>query len=95
MVKFFGITTAAVLAMTTTMAFAGGGNSDNAKAMVENIKEFGGNTAAAISPNGDLSSATNGPSDSGWGNAGSRVTGSGAFEGYTAGGQVSKSGKPE
>lgn len=85
MVKIFAITAAAALAMTSTMALAGGGNSDNAKAMVENIKANGGNTAAAISPNGDLSPLTDGPSDSGWGNAGSR----------TFGEQVSKSGKPE
>ncbi len=94
MTKIFALSAVAI-AMTTTFALAGGGNSGNAKAMVENIKEYGGNTAAAISPNGDLSGATEGPSDSGWGNAGSRVTGSGAFPGYTAGGQVSKSGKPE
>lgn len=85
MVKILGITSAAALALTSTMALAGGGNSDNAKAMAENIKINGGNTAAAISPNGVLSGATEGPSDSGWGNAGSR----------TFGEQVSKSGKPE
>ena len=94
MTKIFTLTATAFL-VTTSFALAGGGNSDNAKTMVENIKEFGGNTASAIGPNGALSAATNGPSDSGWGNAGSRVTGAGAFEGYTAGGQVSKSGKPE
>lgn len=93
MTKLFALSAAAI-AMTTTFALAGGGNSDNAKAMVENIKEYGGNVAAAISPNGDLA-VTDGPSDSGWGNAGSRVTGDGAFEGFTEGGQVSKSGKPD
>ena len=87
--------TAAALAFCATSAFAGGGNSDNAKAMVANIHEYGGNVAAAIGPQGELGGLTNGPSDSGWGNAGSRLTGAGAFPDYTAGGQVSKSGKPE
>ena len=53
--------------------------------------EFGGETAAVISPNGPLGSATNGPSDSGWGNAGSRLAPTLADR--PEGTQVSKSGK--
>ena len=73
-------------------AFAGGhSNASAAKEMVGNIQEFGGETAAVISPNGDLGGATNGPSDSGWGNAGSRLAPT--LGGGDLGTQVSKSGK--
>ena len=79
------------LALTTTSAVAGG-NSANAKAMVENIKTFGGNTARDLRPGGALEQE---PGNTGWGNAGSAATGSGALGGdFTKGGQVSKSGKP-
>jgi len=84
------------LAMTVALgglAFAEGhtGNSANARAMSENIKTYGGGIAPVVSGRNAAS-----PGDSGWGNAGSRVTGSGGLsDGYTAGGQVSKSGKSD
>jgi len=66
-----------VLLLTTSTAMAGG-NSANAKAMVGKIQELGGNIAPTVSGK----NAAKG--DSGWGNAGSRLT---------TGTQVSKSGK--
>jgi len=79
-------------------AFAKGhsnGNSENAKAMAQNIKTFEGSVARAISPNGgDLAQA---PGAGGWGNTGSAVTGNTSDglldEGAVDGGQVSKRNK--
>ena len=78
--------TAAALVAFSAPAFATGhaqapGNSGNAKTMVQSIKDNGANIAPTVS--GKNAAA---PGDSGWGNAGSRVT-----SGGTA--QVSKSGK--
>jgi len=83
----------AITFAVATHTFAGGhtGNSGNARAMAENINTYGGGIASAVS--GQNASE---PGDSGWGNAGSRLTGSGALEGeYTPGGQVSGSGTSE
>jgi hypothetical protein len=74
--------TAAALVAFSAPAFATGhapGNSGNAKAMVQSIKDNGADIAPTVS---GKNAAARG--DSGWGNAGSRVT---------TGAQVSKSGK--
>jgi hypothetical protein len=86
------ISTVAVMALSAP-AFAG--NHTNAQAMVENIKTFGGNTAAAIRPGSDLAVELEiGKGDFGWGNAGSRATGSVGFAvNNTVGGQVAKNGR--
>ncbi len=92
MTKVVYAAVAVVVAMSGTAAFAGG-NSANAKAMTENIKTFNGNTAAALRP-GSGSDFEQLPGNTGWGNAGSFATGAGLVgEGFTSGGQVSKSGK--
>ena len=79
---------ASLLVISAPIALANG-NSGNAKAMTENIKTYGGGIAKTVSGNETRS-------NSGWGNIGSAATGSGALGGnFTAGGQVSKSGKPD
>ena len=88
------ISTVAVIALSAP-AFAG--NHNNAQAMVENIKTYGGNTAAAIRPGSDIAEALEiGNGDFGWGNAGSRATGAGVLAEVAPnaeGGQVSKNGR--
>ena len=91
MKTFFAVVAASTLALSGAVFAGGHSNAPAAKEMVGNIKEFGGNTAAAISPNGALGGATDGPSDSGWGNAGSRLAPTLADR--PLGTQVSKSGK--
>jgi|GEM_PF-2695742 len=86
------IIAACIVAFGTAPAIAGG-NSANAKAMVENIKTYGGNTARALRP-GSGTIFEQAPGNTGWGNAGSAATGAGALGGdFAPGGQVSKSGK--
>ena len=82
---------------TSSAAFAGGhqGNSANAKAMVANIKAYGGNIAPLVGGQGVYDQ---GKGQRGWGNAGSHLTGNGTVDAIlgteirTEGGQVSKSG---
>ena len=78
--KIASVTAAILLAASSTFALANG-NSDNAKTMVQNIQTLGGSIAPTVSGTNAIAKG-----DSGWGNAGSRVTSGGA--------QVSKSGKP-
>ena len=75
------LTTAALTVAMASTAFAGGhqGNRAAAAAMVEQIQTLGADIAPTVSGQ----NAAKG--DSGWGNAGSRIT--------TGGTQVSKSGK--
>ena len=89
------ISVIALIVATSSATFAGGhkGNSANAKAMADNIKTYGGNTARALRP-GSGTPFEQAPGNTGWGNAGSLATGAGLLGGdYTTGGQVSKSGK--
>ncbi|SDM00406.1 hypothetical protein [Aliiruegeria lutimaris] len=76
--KLMIATIAGAAILTVSTAFAQG-NSDAAKAMVESIKTNGANIAPSVSGKN-----ASGKGDSGWGNAGSRLT---------TGTQVSKSGK--
>ncbi len=96
MTKTTMIIAAGLLAFSAP-AFAGG-NSGNAKAMVENIQTYGGNLATAVKANGPFDQ---GAGQRGWGNAGSLLTGNGTVDGldgvidndFAEGDQVSKSGK--
>ena len=92
------ISVIALIVATSSATFAGGhkGNSANAKAMVDNIKAYGGNIAPLVGGQGTYDQ---GKGQRGWGNAGSLLTGNGTVDGIlgtdlsTEGSQVSKSGK--
>ncbi len=76
----------AALSLSAGQVIAGGGNSDNAKAMVENIQINGGSLAAAIGGS---------PGVSGWGNGGSELTGNGTVNAgdFASGDRVSDYGQ--